>query len=143
MQHIEDLPDKGIILSVLRSSGGACTAGPSATADEILVVGKRIPRIFSARSDARTLPTYALRNLRGCLNLVPIDVLDGGANAGVWVMASGTYATSTDSRWWDLVRELEGGGGSPVVAIHDRAELAFGLGGGLVALTGRRDEVEA
>lgn len=82
-------------------------------------------QVFAATDDA---PAVIIRYSAGWsaptndqrpIHLDPLDA----ATAGTWVMAGGNYATTTDSRWTDLVRTLTGTtGSSEALRIHDRIE---------------------
>jgi hypothetical protein len=102
----------------------SCTAGPSRDHDEIVVVGPQIPQnydVFGLDGSQRH-PVYTLQVRDGYPSLIPVSVCAGTSGAGVWVMAGGAYAGTSDGRWTEIIRGITQGSGSSLVPIHDRAE---------------------
>jgi len=122
---IRTLPQAGMLLDVFRTSlFESCTAGPSRDHDQILVVGPQIPKVFDVfgLDGSQRHPVYTLQVRDGYPSLIPVSVCAGTSGAGVWVMAGGAYAGTSDSRWGEIIRGITQGSGSSLVPIHDRAE---------------------
>lgn len=136
--------DRGLTLSVLRNAEGYdCTLnGISSRATQLLLVGfldstKRTvreveplderSRVFPLGPDR---PAVAIDMRRRAfsdervLSLVPVN-WESSSNRFVrpaeWVMAGGNYATTSDSRFGEIIEQLLGYW-VPALAVHDRIE---------------------
>lgn len=109
---------KGLILNVLRSSGGDCTnGGPTSRVSEITVINLgKDSEIFEPTPER---PAFKLEmHVRGCLRLVPVDEPKGMCSG----MFGGNYATTSDGRFGAACEKLLGTRFYGAVAVHDRSE---------------------
>ncbi|NKS56562.1 hypothetical protein GS504_03195 [Rhodococcus hoagii] len=144
MTNAENTTARGLILTVLRRADGAdCTLnGLSSHTAELTLIGvidsrkghgefvHPLPALSRVVGPQESRPAVALEVRTGFtaesryLALVPVE-LDAEWNsyrrAASWSMAGGNYATSSDSRFSELVETLTGARFN-AVAIHDRVE---------------------
>ncbi|NKV38891.1 hypothetical protein GS919_03320 [Rhodococcus hoagii] len=135
---------RGLLLSVLRNADGRdCTLGGiSSRATALTLVGTldsrkgQVQRVTAMPARSRCVeptaarPAVALEIRTGLLaedryiSLVPVewdDEIDATPRTHSWSMAGGNYATTSDSRFPELVRYYVDAYSS-AVAIHDRVE---------------------
>lgn len=92
---------KGLIAYVYRSELRA-TNGPSEFFDRVVVVGEGVPEIFSPSADMPVM--YLVSTSIGIPVLVPKKVPNG---VGPY-MFGGNYASTSDSRFDQIVRQMAG-----------------------------------
>lgn len=140
MTNTENLPTGGLILSVLRpAESGDCTnGGITAQANRVTLVGtaEATDVVFPIADSSRcvepnkTRPAVALEIRKRFLgtgkvgSLVPVQwdaEVERYVRAHSWSMAGGNYASTSDSRFGDLVETVLGFR-APALAVHDRIE---------------------
>lgn len=113
----------GLVLNVYRSACGMdCTNnGITSKFTELLLVGKNVGAIFSAKDD-RPRVTIRVKDFLGrkSAHLVPCD--ENATPLEGWWMMGGNFAHTSDSRFRDAVSEALGFDFYGAIAVHDRQE---------------------
>lgn len=112
---------RALELEVYRWSLGDCTnGGVTATQDEILVPCEQGPWEYDTDNPPDNLCVVKTRVVGGVqtLRLVPVSL------EGRWTMFGGNYATTSDSRWGEMLAREYGleFRFNNVIAVHDRVE---------------------
>lgn len=112
---------QGLIVSVYRNARlSGCTNGPTAQADEVLLVGPKVPPVFEANGR----PAFMLvRGVLGRTIAVPADAENHGH-----LMFGGNFISSSDSRFSEAARQIDPQWNGWTIPVFDRDEtLSFSL----------------